>query len=73
LVRSRALSSDVYQAQVRAAANIANVKCIDLSDRICGGETCEMEEGDVVVYRDSNHLAATYVAGLSSVLQEQLN
>jgi hypothetical protein len=35
LIRANALSSDIYQAEPRAAANIPNVRTIDMSDAIC--------------------------------------
>lgn len=73
LIRSSAVSDDIYQAAVRAADKLANVKCVDLTDTICGGDRCDTEDGGVVIYRDSNHLTATYVRSLASVLQKQLN
>jgi uncharacterized protein YfaT (DUF1175 family) len=72
LIPARALSSDTYQAEVRAAANIANIRIIDMSDAICGRERCETQEGDLVVYRDGDHLTSSYVKSLANVLQTEL-
>jgi peptidoglycan/LPS O-acetylase OafA/YrhL len=72
LIRASALSSDIYQAEVRAAANIANVRIIDMSDVICGRDSCETEDGDLVVYQDGDHLTSSYVQSLARVLQTQL-
>jgi peptidoglycan/LPS O-acetylase OafA/YrhL len=72
LIRASALSSDIYHAEVRAAANITNVRIIDMSDVICGRDSCEMEEGDLLVYQDGDHLTSSYVQSLANVLQTQL-
>jgi len=72
MMRARALSSDIYEAEVHAAANIANVRIIDMSDTICGSESCKMEEGDLVVSRDGDHLTASYAESLANALQVQL-
>jgi len=72
LNRTAALSPDIYQAEVRAAADIANVRIIDMSDAICGGDSCETEQGDLVKYRDSDHLTSRYAESLAGALQTQL-
>lgn len=72
LMRASALSSDTYEAEVRAAASIANVRIIDMSDVICGRDICEMQEGDLVVYQDGDHLTSSYARSLANVLQTQL-
>jgi hypothetical protein len=59
LIPVSALSSDIYQAEVRAAATIANVRIVDMSDAICGRERCEMQEGDLVIDRDGDHLTSS--------------
>jgi hypothetical protein len=72
LNRAKALNSDVYQAEIRAAANIPNLRIIDMSDAICGRDTCEMEQGDIVKYRDSDHLTSSYAESLTDALQTRL-
>ena len=72
MIRAIALSSDIYQAEVRAAANLPNVRIIDMSDAICGGERCETEKGNIILYRDRDHLTSSYVESLAKVLQTQL-
>ena len=72
LLRSSALNSDVYNAEARAAARIANVKVIDMSDAIFKGDRCEPEQGNVVLFRDSDHMTESYAASLAGALQEQL-
>jgi peptidoglycan/LPS O-acetylase OafA/YrhL len=72
LPRASALSPDVYRAELLAAANIENVKVIDMSDAICGRDSCETEQGDIVKYRDGDHLTSRYIESLADALQTQL-
>jgi peptidoglycan/LPS O-acetylase OafA/YrhL len=50
----------VEKAQKLAPA----VRILDLTDRLCGTTTCPAVMGNVVVYRDSNHLTNTFVRTL---------
>ncbi len=72
LLRGSALSPDIYQAELRASANIENVKVIDMSDAICGVDSCDTQQGDVVKYRDGDHLTSSYIESLSDALQTRL-
>lgn len=45
---------------------------LDLSDAVCGPETCAVVVGNVLVYRDDDHLTNTYVRTLTPVVEEQL-
>ncbi|WP_369369610.1 acyltransferase family protein [Promicromonospora sp. Populi] len=45
---------------------------LDLTDSICGPELCEAVVGNVLVYRDDDHLTNTYVRTLAPVIDEQL-
>jgi peptidoglycan/LPS O-acetylase OafA/YrhL len=72
LPRAKALSSDIYQAELRAAENIDNVKIVDMSDVICGSDICETEQGDIVKYRDGDHLTSSYIESLAKELQGHL-
>ena len=70
--RARALNSDMYQAEIRAAAGIANLKIIDMSDAICGKEQCETQQDGIVKFRDRDHLASSYIETLTTALETQL-
>jgi len=70
--RARALNSDMYQAEIRAAAGIANLKIIDMSDAICGKQQCETQQDGIVKFRDGDHLTSSYVETLTNVLETQL-
>jgi peptidoglycan/LPS O-acetylase OafA/YrhL len=70
--RSRVLTSDIFDAESRAATNAGNVQLIDMSDTICHGDSCEPEQGGLVVLRDQDHLTETYAASLAGELRKRL-
>jgi hypothetical protein len=72
LLRTKALIEDIYHAQLRAAAGIADVKIIDMADTICGKDSCETQQGDIVKYRDTDHLTSKYAESIAGALQGQL-
>ncbi|MFI2366009.1 SGNH hydrolase domain-containing protein [Promicromonospora sp. NPDC019610] len=45
---------------------------LDLTDSICGPEVCAAVVGNVLVYRDDDHLTNTYVRTLTPVVGRQL-
>ncbi|MCP2266125.1 Peptidoglycan/LPS O-acetylase OafA/YrhL, contains acyltransferase and SGNH-hydrolase domains [Promicromonospora thailandica] len=45
---------------------------LDLTDAICGPVTCSAVVGNVLVYRDDDHLTSTYVRTLTPVIGVQL-
>lgn len=54
------------------AANQAEIPIMDLTKAICGPEVCEPIVGNVFVWRDSNHLTATYIRTMSTEIKRQL-
>lgn len=48
------------------------VTWLDLTDHLCTADLCPAVVGDVVVYRDSNHLSATYVRTVTPFLEREL-
>jgi peptidoglycan/LPS O-acetylase OafA/YrhL len=72
LLRTKALNDGIYRAQLRAAADFSNVKIIDMSDAICSKDSCETEQGDLVKYRDSDHMTSSYIKSLAGDLQSRL-
>ena len=71
-VSAVALSPDVYAAEERGAQGLGNVKFLDLSDRMCGPDRCYLEAGGQVIYRDGDHLTASYSRSLAAVLFQRL-
>lgn len=59
-------------AQAEAVAGIANAHLVDLNDAICPTEHCAPVIGGAIVYRDSNHLTATYARTLAPRLDAAL-
>jgi hypothetical protein len=45
---------------------------LDLTDSICGPDRCDAVVGNVLVYRDDDHLTNTYVRTLTPVIGRQL-
>lgn len=69
--RSRAVD-DRGLAQLAAATALSGVTAIDMNDYICPADMCAPVIGNVLVYRDSNHLTATYVQSLEDRLAPSL-
>jgi len=58
--------------QAEAARGLDRVWLLDLNDAICPGSRCPAVIGGVLVYRDTNHLTATYARSLGALLDERL-
>ncbi|WP_307812865.1 acyltransferase family protein [Micromonospora coerulea] len=58
--------------QATAAQGLSGVHLVDLNDAVCPADRCAAVIGGVLVYRDTNHLTATYVRSLAPRLDEQL-
>lgn len=56
-----------------AKAPITNVRVIDMTDYICGKDTCSLLTGNIIVYRDRHHLTATYARALAKQFAAQAN
>ncbi len=70
--RSRAFVPEAYAAQRSAAAGLADVHFIDLVDRLCGAQTCRTERDGRPVYRDRNHLTATFARSFTDEIEAAL-
>ncbi|MGX7731769.1 acyltransferase family protein [Rhodococcus sp. 2H158] len=57
---------------LEAAEGLLTVRALDLSDAVCDTTICRVAEGNILVYHDSHHLAATYVRSLTPELDRQL-
>lgn len=69
VTRSEAVFDD---GQAQAAARTQNAHHIDLTNRYCTAETCAPIVGGVLVYRDGNHLTATYASTIAPYLATEL-
>ncbi|MEV1328686.1 acyltransferase family protein [Micromonospora costi] len=70
--RANALLLGGGPAQEEAAADLDGVRLIDLNDWICPADRCAPVIGGVLVWRDANHLTATYAATLAPRLSAAL-
>lgn len=59
-------------AQMLAASQLHGVYSVDLDDAICPDDPCAPAIGNVLIYRDTNHLTGTYVATLRPRLEPML-
>ncbi|MFB8228986.1 acyltransferase family protein [Cellulosimicrobium sp. NPDC055967] len=55
-----------------AVQELWNTTVLDLNDVLCPDRVCRPVQGNRFVYRDDNHLTATYAVTLSPVLDERL-
>ncbi len=67
-----ALYPDIYAAEMRGAAGLENVGFVDLSDAMCSAAHCDLIIGGMIVYRDRDHLTATFSRSLAGVLFQRL-
>lgn len=51
----------------------AKVELLDLTDGICAPSSCPAEKNGVIIYRDSNHLTATFATTLSPYFKDVLD
>lgn len=68
----RAQVLDPIDPAQAASAPFPTVLPLDLSDAVCREDRCRVIEGNVQIYRDSNHLTASYVKTLTPVLGDRL-
>lgn len=58
--------------EVLATQGVTGTSVMDLTDSLCFGETCPAAIGGVLVYRDNNHLTATYARSLHGQMDKVL-
>lgn len=64
---------DVYAWLQFAADHFDNVRIVDMTDAICPDGLCQAERNGMVVFRDSQHLTATFARSLGPFLAQQLS
>jgi peptidoglycan/LPS O-acetylase OafA/YrhL len=63
----------VYGWLRQAVANFSNVKVLDMNDLVCPKGTCAAMQGNVIVFRDSVHVSATFAESLASEFGRRLS
>lgn len=62
----------VYQSLQQAAKQFPNVQTIDLNSLICPDQRCAAEQKDKVVFRDGQHLTASFASFLGPEMLRRL-
>lgn len=70
VARSTALSAN--DPLKLAAMRMPSVNLVDMTDYICNPHECSVVVGNIVVWRDTNHLTATYSSALAPYLADAL-
>jgi peptidoglycan/LPS O-acetylase OafA/YrhL len=68
----RRLALSGHGAIERVAATAADVPTLDLAPAICPADPCPAVIDDMIVFRDSHHLTATFAAALAPVVARGL-
>jgi hypothetical protein len=66
------LGDAIYASIQQAAKPFGNVRVVDMNDEICPGGICRAERGGMIVFRDSQHMTATFAASLAPALADRL-
>lgn len=66
-----ALGVPTWNAEQRAAAGLPTVKTLDLTDQFCAGNSCSPMRDGIVVYRDTNHITASFSTHLATIFGER--
>ncbi|MCV7376396.1 acyltransferase [Mycolicibacterium arabiense] len=68
----RALVLDDVNPAASLPGRFPQMNVIDLSGALCRDDYCRAAEGNVLIYRDSHHLSATYVRSLAPELGRRM-
>jgi len=67
-----ALNSAAYAAEQASAEGLPEVYFLDMDDLICPGTMCPAMVGDLLVYRDEDHVTGTFAESLASSVRRRL-
>jgi len=70
--RAAAIARSATALQFEAARDLPGVTLVDLNDAVCPADPCAPVISEMLVYRDSNHLTATYMRSLAPRLAAAL-
>jgi hypothetical protein len=65
-------SSEIYASLLHAASHFDNVHVLDMNDAICPGGVCHAMWNHEIVFRDSQHMTATFAGSLAQILAKKL-
>lgn len=64
---------DIYRWLQQAAARFSDVTTLDMNNAVCPSGDCAAERDGKIVFRDNQHLTATFVESLSDEFDRQLD
>jgi peptidoglycan/LPS O-acetylase OafA/YrhL len=68
-----ALNGAAYSAEQRAADGLTQIYFLDMDDLICPGKYCPATRYGVPIYRDLNHMTATFIETLAPAMRTRLS
>lgn len=66
------LHRDAFIAQTDAARGLPNLALVNMTDRVCARSPCAVVQRGTVVYRDDDHLTATFSRAEADVLGDRI-
>ena len=69
--RRRVLNDDAYVDAIKRIPS--SVRVVDLSAQFCDDVRCWAVKNGIAIYRDSNHITASYAERISPVLRDAIN
>lgn len=72
LPSAKVMDQPLYRAEERAANGLRDVQFADLTAAFCGPESCDPIIDGTVVYRDNNHMTATFATRLAPIVADRL-
>lgn len=67
------LADNVYQWLGAASTPFANVHLVDMTNSVCPGGLCRAQINGKIVFRDDQHMSATFAQSLGPALENALN
>jgi peptidoglycan/LPS O-acetylase OafA/YrhL len=66
------LDPAVFEAEQSVIRSLPNARLVDMTGRLCRDGTCRGVQDGLVMYRDSDHLTATFAATLAPTLETEI-
>ncbi|HEY4129737.1 MAG TPA: SGNH hydrolase domain-containing protein, partial [Gemmatimonadaceae bacterium] len=70
---SESLSPVAVRAQDTAARGLRGIAFADMNDQFCSGDRCAPIRGGAIVFRDDDHLTATFSRSVAPILADRLH
>ena len=68
-----ALNEAAFSAERAAADGLTQIYFLDMDDLICPGKSCPASQDGVPIYRDLNHMTATFAGTLAPAVRTRLS